>query len=100
MNSSVEARLGGWRLVRRLACVAMLLSHPIALLAQQVEATPSSAAPQETPSAAPDPHAAMDQQPTLMQLRGFADMQFSASNDSTAPSTFSVGQLDLFMTSQ
>lgn len=35
-----------------------------------------------------------------MQLRGFADMQFRASNDSDVPSTFSVGQLDLFITSQ
>jgi hypothetical protein len=84
--------------------LALLLSAPIAVSAQQIEpAAPreSSQAPvTPTPSQAPDPHAAMEQEPTRMQLRGFADMRFHASNDGDVPSTFSVGQLDLFITSQ
>jgi hypothetical protein len=42
----------------------------------------------------------MEQEPTRMQIRGFGDFQFRASTDRGVPSTFSIGQLDLFLTSQ
>ncbi len=35
-----------------------------------------------------------------MQLRGFADVQFRASNERDVPSTFSIGQMDFFITSR
>jgi hypothetical protein len=42
----------------------------------------------------------MDQEPTRLQLRGFADVAFRVSNEDGTPSTFSIGQLDLFITSR
>jgi len=92
------------RIVIRAAFAALLVSYAPVVSAQQVENPPAretAQAPQApTPSPTPDPHAAMDLEPTRMQLRGFADMQFHLSNDSAEKSTFSVGQLDLFITSQ
>ena len=35
-----------------------------------------------------------------MQLRGFGDVQFRASNEHGVPATFSIGQFDLFVASQ
>jgi hypothetical protein len=37
--------------------------------------------------------------PTRLQLLGFADVQFRASNERGTPATFTIGQLDLFITS-
>jgi hypothetical protein len=104
MNTTSKSTGRTSRTLRRAALVALLLSSPVATDAQPVEASsaqdpkpppPPPAAPQ-----APDPHDAMEREPTRMQLRGFGDMQFRVSNENGAPSTFSIGQLDLFITSQ
>jgi hypothetical protein len=104
MKIPSENTLHMLQVVRRITVVALLLAHPVAISAQQVQAPPAGEpAPLQTPpppSPAPDPHTSMEPEPTRMQLRGFADMRFRASNESDVPSTFSVGQLDLFMTSQ
>jgi hypothetical protein len=71
------------------ALLALLLARPIPAYAQP---------PPE--AQVPDPHDAMEQEPTRLQIRGFGDVQFRASNEPGAPSTFSIGQLDLFITSR
>jgi hypothetical protein len=81
----------------------MLLARPPALSAQQAEVPPArNPAPVQAPAqaSAPDPHSAMEPEPTRLQFRGFADMRFRASNERDVPSTFSVGQSHLFITSQ
>jgi hypothetical protein len=97
-------RFLAWRMVGRAALVAFWVL-PAAVLSAQAQESPSPQTPSQAPAApaaasTPDPHAAMDLEPTRMQLRGFADMQFHVSNDSAEKPTFSVGQLDLFITSQ
>src|SRR5207248_379168 len=70
------------------------------LLGSSVATQPS---PSQTPPAVdqePDPHDVMEQEPTRLQIRGFGDVQFRASNEPDTPSSFSIGQLDLFITSR
>jgi hypothetical protein len=91
-------------MARRIALWALLLTHPIAAYAQAPQRSPvAEQAPQsQTPTGegqVPEPHEAMEQEPTRLQIRGFADVQFRASNEPGVPSTFSIGQLDLFITS-
>jgi hypothetical protein len=90
--------------LKRIAVLALLLARPLTTSAQPLQA--SSVAQQPPPSQAPapesqasDPHDAMEEEPTRLQLRGFGDVQFRASNEQGTPSTFSIGQLDLFITS-
>lgn len=92
------------RVTRQVAFVALLVSPAATLSAQSAGNAPVSDAGQ-SPASPPatsmqDTHSAMDSEPTRMQLRGFGDIQFHASNDSGEKATFSVGQLDLFITSQ
>jgi len=100
-ENDLEDRPQARQTLRRIAVLALLLSRPIATYAQPPQA--SSATQETSPSPAsqaPDPHDAMDQESTRLQLRGFADVQFRASNERGTPSTFSIGQLDLFITSR
>jgi hypothetical protein len=90
--------------LRRIAVLALLLSCPDATYAQPLQAllAAQEPPPTQTPPAvsqAPDPHDSMEPESTRLQLRGFADVQFRASNERGTPSTFSIGQLDLFITS-
>jgi len=57
----------------------------------------------QTPAAAARPldlHDAEADEPSRLQIRGFGDVQFRASDERGAPSTFSIGQLDLFIASR
>jgi hypothetical protein len=104
MNTTVKS-IQGRKTWRRIACVALLLLRPVATYAQDVDAPPAAqqpAQPQAPPPVAQPSvgHEAMEQEPTRLQLRGFGDVRLRLSNEPGTPSTFSIGQLDLFMTSR
>src|SRR5258706_1302668 len=69
----------------RIALLALLLACAIPAYAQVPRGSPvAPQLPQSQPpppeAQVPDPHDAMEQEPTRLQIRGFGDVQFRASN--------------------
>jgi hypothetical protein len=96
------------RALRGIAAFVLLLTNPIAIhahpfqtgLGQDPKPPPNTPPVPDPPADPPDLHQGMEQESTRMQLRGFGDMQFHMSNERGTASTFTIGQLDLFITSQ
>jgi hypothetical protein len=76
------------------------------LESRQVDISPAAtdiAAKQSEPRQSTDLHASHDSTPAgspLLQLRGFADVNFRASDEKGVTQSFALGQIDLFITSR
>jgi hypothetical protein len=101
MNTTPHNGRHTWCRLRRTAVLVLLLSRPAATYGQVSPAQqPQRSEAPSTASQAIDAYDGMDQDPTRLQLRGFGDIRFRATNEPGDPSTFGIGQLDLFITSQ
>jgi hypothetical protein len=94
-------------LLRRMDELEAKVKELQAALAQATAAIPKPTPPEAAPPSPPEPepqaeHAmpeAMDLNKTLLRIRGFSDVTLHGSNQKGDTTSFSLGQLDLFVTS-
>jgi hypothetical protein len=94
-------------LLRRMDELEAKVKELQAALAQATAAIPKPTPPQAAPPSPPEPepqaeHASsetMDLNKTLLRIRGFSDVTLHGSNQKGDTTSFSLGQLDLFVTS-
>jgi hypothetical protein len=94
-------------LLRRMDELEAKVKELQAALAQATAAIPKPTPPEAAPPSPPEPepqteHASsetMDLNKTLLRIRGFSDVTLHGSNQKGDTTSFSLGQLDLFVTS-
>jgi hypothetical protein len=75
------------------------VSTPAATTAQASAPASSDQQPEQEPEVQPERTERMDVSKTLLRIRGFGDMNLHGSNQKADNTSFSVGQLNLFVTS-